>query len=721
MAVSVPGFEDVIPQDDLDLLSAGREAEYLQPLIDLGYLPDVNANLPAALYQFRKEYLVYDLIPSYSIKILDFPPSEQPETLELELLHRLTSLESDLDLPEDWTEGVQNIWTRVLHYRLALYGLFSGDAGTPLQKEIFNNFDFLKNWLQLDLSIAAWAELLGDFKNFFNLVFQKGNLNQKIVVFEYANPQLDADLEEEISEEEQDDDDEAQLALEEAQIDSEIEAIANLVSDKEEAEIEKLEKRNQPKRDKIERIRTLMQKTLDEMSGLLKDSLQKEEALKNEKETLLKKIETLKNLNQERNAHIENLKEKLKTETDKATRKKFKDAIESFEKGNEGTDKEIENTESEIFIVENKIAAEIESRRQNQSERQLLLLDKQAQLKSLQKRIDRLNFRFKAKLKRALDDDFYKKIKREIFEKRNRNYLAEIAADPVNIFLIRLVQLHQWTNGYYFGKLDADFKKRSFDSVAELCEDASDLRLKYVLTKLGDLTSGFWILNVHYFFEKILEEENQENFSDDPADLLEKLNAQAGDKTLNSEVAAQAWQEYNAEIKNGLQQPGLLRRVYYGMKIMVRSIFRCFEKLVKFIVRGIRRFITIFKNFIKLVYREIREAVMQFADGIAFLFSKRVFKTLTDSGEIVAYTDMDFDFDAVVSISPGADSRQIMAHGRELSRRVQNLNFSLVLTGKIIKWAILASQPISWPALAIQAAIFLRKQLKEWWKRRRKK
>lgn len=356
-----------------------------------------------------------------------------------------------------------------------------------------------------------------------------------------------------------------------------------------------------------------------------------------------------------------------------------------------------------------------------QQRHQLEIQTYQKELHQLLQAINNLSFRFKAKLRRSLTPSYYQEIKREVFTNRNINYLNTRVANPFNQFLIRLIQVHQWTNGYYYGKLDSELRHRSFDSIADLVEDIPRLRLKYILTLLGSQTKGYWILNVHYLFDrlrKLLEEDTKKYTA---ADVFKAYEKKMDKKRHKVTVVEEAWKVYTEEIKDGLRQPSKIRRIYYGIRSLARSIMRCFARLIRFIIRGLKKLITLFKNFIKLLYKEIREGVRKFKEGVGFLFGTRQLETTDPVTGKIILTKYDFDFDTTI-ISPTQLPEAIYwQHHRKCIRYTRNLDFSMVLLGKILNWVwTIVRGPFGWAKLAIRIAIYFKNLVIQWLKRKRR-
>ena len=183
---------ELFPTRFLDVASEGRVEEFLQPLVDLGYLegricePELMEIAlsrdamkgPAAklleegvrrgLAQFRKEALAAGMLSGKELAS-DLGEAEDwemhPGTKEMDLLHALVSLDGEAELGEMPESGDTGLRARMLQYQLDVYGLLKGEVGQPFQAENFVEIERLRTWLGQDrpedlLPLLADAELL---------------------------------------------------------------------------------------------------------------------------------------------------------------------------------------------------------------------------------------------------------------------------------------------------------------------------------------------------------------------------------------------------------------------------------------------------------------------------------------------------------------------------------------------------------------------------------
>jgi len=87
-----------------------------------------------------------------------------------------------------------------------------------------------------------------------------------------------------------------------------------------------------------------------------------------------------------------------------------------------------------------------------------------------------------------------------------------------------------------------------------------------------------------------------------------------------------------------------------------------------------------------------------------FLFGKRQIETPIAADKVLV-TKFDFDFDVTVWASPDIPLAAYREHMTKCAGYAQNMDFSLKLVAKILKWSFtLASGALTWPRLALKVA-----------------
>ncbi len=767
-------IDEIIPSAELDKLKVGRTEEILQPLLDLGYIKQaIPAELPDGIRLFRKEYFELNLIPEFKPNFL-FLPEHELEGEELNLLHTLTALDGDFTIEKTPVEGTTNLISRIIHYRLSIHHLFKLPINTPYDLQHFSQIENFRSWIKnLPKDSIDLFNLLGNIPALIQHIAKdsNGGLNKKILAFKYHKStepnrfkvKVSDHAKEEVGEdvEEKDMDTESSMAQQETEIDDLLDECykEEIFDQKEQDALEKQDRKKRKKRSRLIQIAgmsKIVHQEMDKISGAFNEqsdaiTLQIKD-LKKLNTTLTKEKKILDNSIKQKKAFIDTL-EKSQKKLAKKERilkrkkrkgkhpeeiKKLEDEIKKIKKA----PKQIESLEIEISTFSQKLFPineqfKVVSKQLNTfnkslenliQNREKIIGEKQSDLKllldkldTLEKKVDKLKFSFKGKLRKVLDKTFYENtVKEEIFRRRNRATLKTFSEDAYNNYLIRLIQIFQWTNGFYYGKLDNEIGNRAFSALDDMATYSRGLRLKFILSRLSDNhagTEGYWILNVKYLFIKlsaILQDEKQKTTQD----LLEEYEDKfvKKDSKIGNKVTDAAYSEIVEENQQDIKNPGSLRRIYYGIKRIATTLFDALIDLIKIIKQGIEHLIYMVKNLIKIVYREIREGVRKFRDGLKFLFGNRVLNTVSSNGSLII-TKYDFDFDAISYIPPDIKKQDAKAHSNMVNRFGNNLNFTLELTGKLLKWVfqlIELGTPIGWARLAIKIAIHYKHLIIKW-------
>ena len=829
-------WADVIPKEELELLQIGRQQEIQQPLIDLGYLSANKAEstdahsfqqtLLPAIQHFRADYFAAGLLKDKTQNLLYFP-TYQLDSVELNLLHLLTDLDGEMSIPTLPRFGQCNIWSRVIHYRLQILGLFSDKVNKPFSHTSTETIRQISEWLHASsMDTLQVIHLCGNIPLLTKKILETGALRKTVVTFRYQTQKLPKDILQELKEETEEVDNEAQLIAEEEEIHNTLDEVDKTLFTPEQAAWEKYENKTKSKAKRLQRIKLRMNKILAKEQKILtahlgaEVALQKKIRLLQTQETLLQKDlqkantavskqkELLRNLQSTRKknlkkkqkelsrllqslrppndiptllamiaqhnqnnhirkqniAHLKNQSGKehiiaqLKADLAKAEKEianlqskikclqnieNLKEQINLLKNNNTAFENEaqklsilqdnaqrikerLQRVQSERQNLQTNLAEATQLRKQQIALEQQKLQQLHKRLKRLQEKVNGLRFRFKAKLKKSLDPDFYDTLRRKVFQSNDTSFLEQLSSTPFNQFLIRLIQIRQWMNGHYYGYLDGEFADRTFQSILDFTEEEElkSLRLKYILTKLGQNQKGFWLLNAQYFFECLvtLDHSPAPNNSAELIALYEQC-LQNGEHIYQSEKVKEAWQAYNAELKTGLQtsEKGI-RRFYLGGKSIAKSIGRVLHRILRFILKGTKIVLRILKNLLKIIYKEIREGTRNFFEGMAFLFSRRVIETQDPMTTKRAISRFDFDFDSMVLLSDDLPYETHDLHIQNCMAKTSNLHFSMRLCGKVLKWVFsLASGTITWPRLAIKIAFYFKRLLVDYFKLRKRR
>ena len=803
-------LDQLIPREQYAPYLEGRSLDYLQPLVDLGFLDlgetENKISVRLALKEFRAacQDLSWlsnnrnDLQPSA-------PPIDEPDSLEIKLLHLLVDMDGDFQLTKLPELGTSSILSSVIFYRLEIHGFLKAEnKPSHFDPEILNKVVAkLEGWIPLNISALEWINLLGDIPELIRKTYDHGRLDQQIVCFKHNPNSIKEKFRVEIASEP-----EATVAEESAELDQIKSSLKELRKDRIVAETTAApaatSRKNRRRQSEVEKLRIeinavvlQMKNTLNQKKQAsdkflpiiqaaneelrkakvaekhlaidlkqLNDSRKSLRGLKKKIRKQKKENEKLKKKLSEIFSHNSDLKSALivqldllkqleetkknapvdkKTKLDKpiasakkkitrlqkyfgqlaATENNQKRLIErdSLDQQIEVKKKEWSESKNQIKRFENGLEILLQQQKDAVDEFDDSIVDEQEKLKKkadryqeLLKRLEKIPRRFRRELKEYLAPEFYEKVRRELLNRENTILFTEILNHPYNQFLVRLLQLHQWTNGYYNGLIDSDLGAKTFGSIREIDRDIKGMKLRFVLYRLNP-QKGTWLLNIRYLFAEMIDSLESFKSEDNFETVVERYEAEIANnpdvRNQKDRIDKQLKKEFKEAKKN--RKDKKLRRVYFGVRSLARSIVRGMTRLIQLIIKGLKFIYRLLKNFVLMLYREIREGLRKFAQGIAFLFGKRQVTTSFPDGRPAIVTRFDFDCDVRCFANLNARD-QVAAHSQNCRSITHNLQFALTLTATIIEWAFRAVS-LTWVTILIKIGLYFKKQIKKFLKK----
>lgn len=779
MDMTVKSLEGIFPSTVTAPYMEGRELEYAQPLVDLGYLSlSLINSKPEVRKALRRFRLDYKKVNWTSEKRLIETPSDfkmigEPDSLEIKLLHLLVDMDGDFLLPKEPEHGAVSLWSRILYYRLNLMGFYEvNDIDAPYDSRVLTvAINQLLSWMMIDKKRVEWINLLGDIPKMIETVYNRGGLDKKVVCFKYKpRKQFSEKFEAKINREDQ----VSRGAVNEKALIKEIEEELKTIKPTELVarsgtpsrrtrrlnsklknlraellEAKRLLEADQEKADlELARFEPVVGISEEKVEKKKQDLLALEENLKafkldlkrleadGGKKDLGKRLKKWKKKWKESEERAERegnliLKEKHKDNSRQIKVKiltienviskidELKDKIEQEKNQISAKKKEVKNYQDRLKELNKKNKSKKEAWEKRIKDKKSAIDKKEEKVKKLINKLDQLPGKFRRELEQYLSPDFYKQVRDEILNRHESPFFNQLLSNPYNHFLVRLVQLHQWVNGYYFGRIDSKLGKLTFNSIREIAEDIDTLNLSHVLYRL-DENKGTWLLNIHYLFAEILDSYDDQSEHDSFEDAVSSYeeNIQNNPALANKKKELdKAWEKTIKEREKDLKN-NKLRRIYFGIKSLVKSIVRGIKRIIKIIISSIKEAITLFKNFVLMLYRETREGLRKLGQGIAFLFGRRVITTSDENDIPAIVTKFDVDFD-VITMTSTKKVNLIHTHHLKCMEATNNLRFSLILTVKFVEWVIEAAKllVLGWGVILVRLAIYFRKLLKQFLKR----
>ncbi len=284
----------------------------------------------------------------------------------------------------------------------------------------------------------------------------------------------------------------------------------------------------------------------------------------------------------------------------------------------------------------------------------------------------------------------------------------------VNHFGVRLLQLGLWRAGFYTGKLDGDIGPFTHRGLTALIEqereygDLGDRRLDRVL--LPGTESRDWIVDLRQVARLL------ERYVPPPLDEAQREEDQIWDRIRESgqedrvdEAFANRQQEVSQLYGSPSSNPD--RRVYYGLRGLIRGAFRAVGQIIKWIGGLIAEILGAVFDFVKSVAKRIQEGIGMFFAGFRFFAHYLLGRPFISVGKPdsrgefpVLSTRFRIDFDVVSFIDRGATYEDIARHTANLRRSHEGAAYFLAVISTCLRAITLLQPPLGWLRLAVLLA-----------------
>ncbi len=287
---------------------------------------------------------------------------------------------------------------------------------------------------------------------------------------------------------------------------------------------------------------------------------------------------------------------------------------------------------------------------------------------------------------------------------------------------IRLLQLGLWRAGFYTGVLDGAFGPLSHRAVLALVDQERDTG-RPVLRKrqldrvvqivdhevLVDLRLVGKLLDAYAPLSSLAVKEEEERLwgEIETAGWGDRLDATFADREL----------ELGAAYGKLHRHPH--RRVYYGLRGLIRGAARAVGRVLGWLAGGMRVLLGAVFDFVKAVVKRIQEGAGLLLVGFRYFghyLLGRPFVTLGGEGvgeRPVLLTRFALDFDTVAFVDRRATGDDVRAHSAQLRRMQQGARYFIGLVSRLIRGISLITTPVSWLRLGILLARTVRDLLRE--------
>jgi len=213
------------------------------------------------------------------------------------------------------------------------------------------------------------------------------------------------------------------------------------------------------------------------------------------------------------------------------------------------------------------------------------------------------------------------------------------------------------------------------------------------------------MFNALFFLQEYMLEGAQEN---DPRGSEEKvweqLSAQVRDAGVRAQQSFQANLEklksdiYAATSRPPQEKLGLLKRIYFGIKRIIKKAFRFIRKIFNWIKTHAEKAWNFLKKLFTGFFDHLATGLRVFIDGLKFLIGKKYVVTQEHAQMIVSRFRLDGD---TVSICYQASTPLIPQHISQAQYQLGSLQFSMAVVGGVLKIVLHTLILIAWPFILI--------------------
>jgi hypothetical protein len=278
---------------------------------------------------------------------------------------------------------------------------------------------------------------------------------------------------------------------------------------------------------------------------------------------------------------------------------------------------------------------------------------------------------------------------------------------------IRLLQLGLWRAGCYLGRLDGAFGPLSHAAalrlVAQERERGEALRKRQydrVILPVEEEDGVLWVIDLR-LMATLLDayvpppREQSEREEDE---IWERIENDGQTEQLE-EAARQRSEDFRFAYGQLERHP--LRRVYYGLRGLIRGAFRAIGRIVSWLAGAVREVLGAVFDFLKAVVKRIQEGTGLFFAGFRFFGHYLLGRPIVTVGPAggsatsVLLTRHLFDFDVVNYASTTATVSDIERHGQNVLRMQRGAAYFLEVTAILIRFIATLQPPVGWLRLGV--------------------
>ncbi|MBO6794378.1 MAG: hypothetical protein JJ895_10745 [Balneolaceae bacterium] len=303
--------------------------------------------------------------------------------------------------------------------------------------------------------------------------------------------------------------------------------------------------------------------------------------------------------------------------------------------------------------------------------------------------------------------------KRDILSRHQKDvkweYVKGRSTDELTNFIIKVLQVHQWMDGFYDGKTDGEIGSMSLNSIADLLKfynagNDADLPLKSMLYYIG---KGYFVFNALTMINNYVIEDAPDSRDED---VIKSLTIQSGRLTESDRAKFEAnlnavLDSAKVELHQQKQKAkmGIGKRVYFGIRSFLKKLFRIGKRLVKMILHHLKKIFKQLSDFFKRVLEYGKQALKSFIQGIKYIIGR--LPIITENEHKLAITHAEFMGDTFSILSDPFSKQGYDKHHEKVLEVQRSAQFSVALVGEVLKLLkYMLKGFVGWPILILQLA-----------------
>lgn len=317
-------------------------------------------------------------------------------------------------------------------------------------------------------------------------------------------------------------------------------------------------------------------------------------------------------------------------------------------------------------------------------------------------------FAFKRQL---LDDfgersDYFRFLNQKVLvpsdHKIDFRFLNEQAKKPFARFVMQLIQVFQWRNGFYSGLVDNHFGNvtlESFEQTIEGFNQLSDVDIP-PHRLLTAISQGYFLFNALFFLQEMAKE--QESVVDTTQFLSDlTMNYNNANETERNHFD-ENFQNLRTQISDCNHEPierkGFLQGIYYGIGSFLKRILRFSKKIFHWMANQFKKLSNFLRTIFTSIFDDLRTALLAFIAGYRFLLGKNGFYQTNNSGMLVSVVRI---FGDSYTLSIGTTNQMLSQQIKQMKYSTKSLRFALDITSGILKIIINSLNIIAWPLVVL--------------------